>query len=183
VKLPHKKELGYRALNNLLTIEKKTPIKDKTTIGSPSSVQWTMIMFFLTNLKKNTEGQPDPNSQIVVESGAEEEQSHDEWYICRNCRQKIVQPVEAVNIQGTHHHIFANPSGIVFEIACFGTARGYTFVGPPSLEFAWFAGHSWRIVICSNCLIHLGWMFSSSTGTHFFGLILDRLRLQSLNKK
>jgi hypothetical protein len=53
-------------------------------------------------------------------------------------------------------------------------------MGPPSLEFTWFAGHSWRITICAGCLTHIGWFFSASGGQGFFGLIPDKLQLRDL---
>jgi hypothetical protein len=86
-----------------------------------------------------------------------------------------------VSILGSHRHTFANPSGVVFEIGCFASARGYGFMGPPSMEFTWFAGHSWRILICSACRTHIGWFFAAVQGEgRFFGLIMDRLTMVSL---
>lgn len=105
------------------------------------------------------------------------------WYVCRQCHQRIAKINDRIRIQGTHQHTFANPSGIVFGIICFGTARGYAFVGPPSTDFTWFAGHSWRITICAACLTHVGWYFSAQDGKGFFGFITDRLLLKSTPKE
>lgn len=123
-----------------------------------------------------------PPETPEIETHTENDAKHEEdWYVCRNCQKKLTRPSNRISIQGGHTHTFANPSGIVFEIGCFNSAQGYSFMGPPSTEFAWFAGYSWRILICSSCLIHLGWFFSS-IGSSFFALIKDRIRLQSSSK-
>lgn len=102
------------------------------------------------------------------------------WYVCRNCRQPIARPSDRITVQGSHSHTFANPSGIVFEIACFASAKGYSFMGPPSNDFTWFSGYAWRIAICAGCLNHIGWFFSAGEGGNsFFGFILDKLVLLS----
>lgn len=108
------------------------------------------------------------------------ENPDEQWYLCRNCEQPITRPVHRIAVQGSHTHTFANPSGMVFELACFSNAGGFSFMGPPSLEFTWFAGHSWRITICAGCLTHIGWFFSASGGQGFFGLIPDKLQLRDL---
>jgi hypothetical protein len=78
-------------------------------------------------------------------------------------------------VGGSHNHTFANPNGVVFEIGCFNLVTGCSFIGPPSYEFPWFAGHSWQIAICSTCQTHLGWIFRGQGGVQFYGLILDRI--------
>jgi len=78
-------------------------------------------------------------------------------------------------VDGAHAHTFANPEGIVFEIGCYRDAWGCGYLGPLSPEFTWFAGYVWRIAVCSNCLVHLGWRFSSPDGHFFHGLITNRL--------
>lgn len=95
--------------------------------------------------------------------------------LCRQCRHTITFPAEETAVNNAHLHTFANPEGIVFEIGCFRNAPGCSYVGPASTEFTWFAGYSWRIAICANCLIHLGWKFLASEGHFFHGLITDRL--------
>lgn len=93
---------------------------------------------------------------------------------CRRCQRDITTSRAAVEVQGAHTHTFFNPAGILFEIGCFAEAPGCALVGPPSTEFAWFAGHSWRIAVCGGCGQHLGWLFTGP-GV-FFGLVLRHLR-------
>jgi hypothetical protein len=114
-----------------------------------------------------------PNSEAHSNAVPSEE---NRWLVCRQCRQRLTRPGESISVNGSHSHIFANPSGVVFEIGCFRMVRGLHFIGPPSYEFPWFAGHSWQIVICSTCQTHLGWWFQGPETNQFFGLILDRLQ-------
>lgn len=95
--------------------------------------------------------------------------------VCRQCLFAITSKAERNIIDGAHAHTFANPEGIVFEIACYREAWGCVYVGPTSPQFTWFAGHVWRIAVCANCHIHLGWRFSTPAGRFFHGLITDRL--------
>lgn len=107
------------------------------------------------------------------------DQEEDAWYLCRSCNQQITRPSHQIRIQGEHRHTFANPSGVVFDIGCFASAQGFSFMGPASTEFSWFSGYSWRITICASCLNHIGWFFSSIDDS-FFGFIVDQLILRSL---
>lgn len=98
-----------------------------------------------------------------------------EAIVCRQCQHGITASAERTVVNGAHVHTFANPEGIVFEIGCYRKAWGCGYLGPASPEFTWFAGYVWRIAVCSNCLIHLGWRFSSPDGHVFHGLITSRL--------
>jgi len=115
----------------------------------------------------------------LVEAETDEQSLEQEAYIrCRQCRSVIASPEDRIIVQGSHQHTFANPHGIVFEIGCFSAVKGCGHVGPPSAEFSWFAGYSWRVAVCLICLTHLGWFFSSPAKEGFHGLILDRLITQ-----
>lgn len=124
-------------------------------------------------LRSKTDREPirKPASKVHSDTAPHEE---DRWIVCRQCQQRLTRPSERVEVNGSHLHTFANPSGMVFEIGCFRMASGLSFIGPPSYEFPWFSGHSWQIVICSTCQTHLGWCFQGHS--RFFGLITDRLQ-------
>jgi hypothetical protein len=94
---------------------------------------------------------------------------------CRHCGHPITRPEEALAVDGTQRHTFANPHGIVFEIGCFRSAPGCAHAGAASDEFTWFSGYRWRVAACGQCLLHLGWRFEAGQGDLFHGLILDRL--------
>ena len=126
-------------------------------------------------LRPRKNGEPLLHSSEETDSDFETSEE-ERWIICRQCRQRLTRPSERIQINGLHSHTFANPSGVVFEIGCFRMVSGLNFIGPPSHEFPWFAGHSWQIVICSACQTHLGWWFRGPGSNQFFGLILDHLR-------
>jgi hypothetical protein len=121
--------------------------------------------------KKDSQKASEPSGKEAAEQAPEEEP----YILCRQCHQSITRPAERITVQGAHHHTFANPHGIVFEIGCFKHAQGCGYAGPPSTEFAWFSGYAWRVSFCTLCLTHLGWVFIADSGDSFHGFILDRL--------
>jgi hypothetical protein len=50
--------------------------------------------------------------------------------VCRQCLHVITSSAERTVVNGAHAHTFANPEGIVFEIACYRDAWGCAYVGP-----------------------------------------------------
>ncbi len=94
---------------------------------------------------------------------------------CAACKKRITTADRAIPVAGAHRHSFSNPAGFVFEIGCFSAADGCACHGRFTSEFTWFAGFAWRFALCGNCLTHLGWHYSSGSGSDFFGLIIDRL--------
>jgi hypothetical protein len=123
--------------------------------------------------KKNGAGTGRSPAETVEDKTVEEE---DAYIVCRHCNQMITRPADRILKDGLHRHTFANPHGIVYEIGCFSSAIGCGYSGPPTFEFTWFKGYQWRIAVCAACLTHLGWLFTSSSGDQFHGLILDRLK-------
>ena len=114
-------------------------------------------------------------ADLVRDKVAEEEPDNDEFVLCRQCLQVLTTYAERIHMQGAHRHTFVNPQGVVFEIGCYRTVRGCRYAGPPTKEWSWFLGYSWRIAICSICLVHLGWLYLSDADSDFHGLILDRI--------
>lgn len=76
---------------------------------------------------------------------------------------------------GGHVHDRVNPAGFAFRIGCFARADGARTAGEQSDEFPWFPRHSWQVVVCASCLVHLGWRFENGIVPGFFGLDLARL--------
>jgi hypothetical protein len=94
--------------------------------------------------------------------------------VCRNCQGHITEPDCQMQMDGAFCHVFANPSGQVFEIGCFSEAVGCRPMPPSFSEFSWFSGYDWNIGVCQDCRTHLGWRFRSGQD-QFWGLILDKL--------
>ena len=125
--------------------------------------------------------QPDDRRPAPGEDGFVDEESSaaepgwDEKLLCRECGQMITSPAERTAVQGSCEHTFANPAGILYQIGCFRTVRGCSYVGPATQEWSWFQGYSWRVAVCSRCLTHMGWRYQSFHAPEFHGLILSRL--------
>jgi len=95
--------------------------------------------------------------------------------ICRSCGNGIASSEHRIELFGTHHHTFANPAGIVYQVGCFSSAPGCVALGRLTLEFTWFPGYAWCFALCAACRTHLGWHYRSETREAFFGLIMNRL--------
>jgi len=94
---------------------------------------------------------------------------------CAACRAPVSDADQRIEYGGAHVHRFENPQGLRFRIGCFADAPGCASVGPPTLEWTWFAGHVWQVALCRACGAHLGWRYTDGDGGGFYGLILDRL--------
>jgi hypothetical protein len=94
--------------------------------------------------------------------------------VCARCRRPITTTGDRIEVDGLHEHTQINPHGFIWSFGCFASAPGCVPVGPPSREFAWFAGHTWQVADCGGCRLHLGWLFSSPE-RRFHGLIVGRV--------
>ncbi|NGZ29229.1 MAG: hypothetical protein G8345_20370 [Magnetococcales bacterium] len=95
--------------------------------------------------------------------------------LCKFCSLVITRPQEAIVMAGSHEHTFFNPAGMVYRIGCFRTATGCTWLAESSADFSWFPQTLWQIALCRRCHSHLGWRYTTSLHSTFFGLILTRL--------
>ncbi len=94
---------------------------------------------------------------------------------CIHCGCRVTSTAARCERQGAHVHVFSNPMGVRFMIACFRMAE-VVAQGEPSLEHTWFAGHAWQVAHCPACHVHLGWQFTGPEQAVFYGLISDRLQ-------
>ena len=93
---------------------------------------------------------------------------------CAFCQKTVTDESQSISVNGARQHLLTNPHGLVFEIGCFKICVGAVPASPPSLEFTWFPGYSWRIAVCRHCQFHIGWQFVGEK-SQFYGLILDHL--------
>lgn len=129
----------------------------------------------LSYLRSDRELTPAGMPAVKRENANQQLPDPERWYLCRGCLNRIARPKDERTVQGRHIHLFANPSGIVYEFRCFAQAAGCVLIGSESSEFTWFVGHRWRIAVCGACRVHLGWKFTEGLNPGFFGLICDRL--------
>jgi hypothetical protein len=119
---------------------------------------------------------PEPQNHTGNQEDTKDEEKDEKSFIlCKFCRNRVTSAENAMVIDGQTRHVFTNPHGYVFEIACFSTAEGCVNYGIPTNEFSWFPGYSWRFSICAKCHNHLGWQYQSVNFEIFYGLILDNL--------
>lgn len=76
---------------------------------------------------------------------------------------------------GAYSHTFTNPHQQVFHIGCFRVVPGCRCIGAAIEEHSWFSGFRWRVALCGECQVHVGWRFTGSNAPLFHGLILARL--------
>ena len=145
-------------------------VKSNQSIGSGRKDFAVMAAYPVAFLKEEPAG-PDKRP----DAAPEEDTQAARRVLCRECLHPVTREQDRTEVHGAHHHTFANPSGIVFTIGCFQFADGCGAAGSPSEEFTWFRGFSWRVAVCTACLAHLGWLFSTASGAAFWGLILDHL--------
>ncbi len=116
------------------------------------------------------------DSRPDIEDKYQDDDSDGEGNIlCGNCYNIITKSSNRLSIHGFHRHVFANPYGQVFEIGCFSHVTGCGYTGITTDEFSWFMGYSWKIAVCSNCIAHLGWVFTAVDRERFHGLILNQI--------
>lgn len=108
-----------------------------------------------------------------LEPDAATEVEFDEAVRCSACGHEVAHPGDAIRVEGAHEHRFRNPAGWSFQVVCFKFAPGCAARGAPVDEHSWFAGHTWRLALCSACGQHLGWWFEGRSS--FAGLIRTRL--------
>lgn len=115
----------------------------------------------------------DEQWEVTLAKKAREEEGK---ILCKVCQHVITFPTHKIEVNGQHHHVFTNPSGLTFEIGCFSLTPGAVNTGTATLEYTWFQGYSWQITLCKHCLTHLGWFYQAASHDSFYGLILGNLR-------
>lgn len=99
--------------------------------------------------------------------------------VCAACRHPITAERNRIAVNGAAEHTCVNPHGITFHIGCFAAAPGCCALGVPTTDFTWFRGFAWSYALCGTCGTLLGWRYQGSGAKSFFGLILNRLVVES----
>ena len=98
----------------------------------------------------------------------------EEWVRCAGCGHGLARKSARTEVDGKHVHTFVNPHGIEYTFGCWTDAPGCRGWGEESTLFTWFAGFAWRIALCAQCGVHVGWSFRAESGG-FVGLVVDRV--------
>ncbi|XP_063366294.1 protein cereblon-like [Cydia amplana] len=65
----------------------------------------------------------------------------------------------AMSSDGVHAN-YTNYGGFMHDVVTVRTAHD-TLLGPPSAEYSWFPGYTWRVAQCGACGTHVGWRFDA----------------------
>lgn len=93
---------------------------------------------------------------------------------CVSCGTPLALASDAIIVAGQHEHSFINPEGYLYRIRCFAEVRNVLTLGEPSSKFSWFPGHTWVILQCVACCVHVGWQFDGGAA-RFYALIADKI--------
>lgn len=120
------------------------------------------------------ESKPRARREKKPASRAADQPEKEKRLFCAQCRHPITHQDERIRVSGAHEHTCTNPHGFTFHIGCFRAASGCAASGEATLEHTWFAGYAWKVALCANCGMQLGWRYEAPED-RFYGLILDRL--------
>jgi hypothetical protein len=125
-------------------------------------------------LRENPSDDSDVDDALDEASDEASDETSERVIRCAQCGHVVTRPRHRFAMNGRPDHVFTNPSGHTFHIACFREAEGAAGVGEESDEWAWFEGWVWQAAVCRGCLTHIGWAFRQGE-SEFWGLILAKL--------
>lgn len=98
-------------------------------------------------------------------------------YQCIGCGGLITHSDQLLAVEGGIRHSFVNPSGIEYEFHTFSSCPGAISLGEPTTDHTWFAGYCWRIALCRNCGLHMGWHYQAALRSDrprvFWGILVS----------
>lgn len=125
-------------------------------------------------LLRKGDDKPGGATDEVVDEETESSEEEEKAVLCAECGHEITSHRHKFSKDGGFEHSFVNPAGIMYRVGCFREAPGVGPTGRESDEFSWFDGYTWQVVVCKDCMTHLGWSYWSDEDS-FYGLILPRL--------
>lgn len=100
---------------------------------------------------------------------------------CIHCGSAVTSSDRILEIAGRFRHVFVNPAGMRCELLTLLSCPGASLVGEATLDHTWFEGYRWRLALCQNCGMHLGWHYEALSNTiplDFWGLLLAHLTVR-----
>ena len=83
-------------------------------------------------------------------------------FFCARCATRLADATRLFSpLGGACRFVFANPAGRIFEIVTITEAENVLALGEPMLEYSWFPGFAWSMLLCAGCSTHLGWRFDA----------------------
>lgn len=113
----------------------------------------------------------DPALKNIVEIG---DLPKEGFFYCVRCDAVIGHVRDRIEINGSFDHRFTNPHGYTHHFGCHKEAHGCTIGEGPYSADSWFPSYAWRLANCTECGMHMGWLFEKPSD-HFFGIILDHI--------
>lgn len=111
-----------------------------------------------------------------VKSSRNDDDKQRKNYFCVRCGTLITNSAALVNIIGSRDHSYVNPAGIRCNFTTFIECENVLVDEQLYLEHSWFNGYGWRFLMCTNCMLHLGWKFDSVgkgvAPEGFFGVLI-----------
>ncbi|XP_064552707.1 protein cereblon isoform X2 [Drosophila montana] len=111
-------------------------------------------------------------------------------FYCRYCNSSLAycSDLFAMSKHGVQTQ-YCNSAGYIHETntvyRVIAHAIGYS--GEPSIEFSWFPGYQWHIIICKFCAQHVGWEFKAVKPNLapkvFFGLAGSSVRIGKTSER
>ena len=101
------------------------------------------------------------------------EEQEERFYLCRQCSNPVAKIGDEVSIGDIPIETMQiNPHGYIHEIFTIRSAFHVIIVGSPVPADSWFPGYMWRLCMCAECMLHLGWSYQNynEAAIVFFGL-------------
>ena len=122
---------------------------------------------------------PDVKGRSAPRASEVEPEPH-RFIRCRRCDQEVSSRRYLFSFRANGSiQVFPNPLGHMRKIITLREAHNLANVGDPRLEYTWFDGYAWTVVVCSACRQHLGWRYDAVHGSlpaRFYGLLADAVR-------
>jgi len=82
---------------------------------------------------------------------------------CIACHQTIANLTDVIAMSEVGpSNVFVNASGYVHDMMTVKKVWNVQLQGDPTVEHSWFPGYAWTLAHCSNCLEHVGWLYTST---------------------
>ena len=97
-------------------------------------------------------------------------------YRCVACGSVVTHSDRIILVAGNTQHQHVNPEGIECDFYTFSSCPGAIALGEATDAHTWFPGYGWRVALCVNCGLHLGWHYEllsrNQPPMEFWGILI-----------